>query len=620
MRSNSEGVPGADGNAARVWQRGATRRAILDAARLVAARDGLEAFSLNTVAKEAGYSTTTIFAYYSTKNDLFLSVLADDLATLARSMQETYPFAGETAEIAETAEAPKEKVANEPVTAAGEPAPEESLIEEPVREEPVQVANAPSATIVPLTQPVQRETEPRGQEPAKAPEPRRVDAWLERRLRVFEKSLGDIETRLGTAQRDSSSAKAMAEENSTIFGKRLDASEKRGAEISNDLTERMAAAEKRLRDASAELRTNLLNACSRIDMLEAAVRGGAADFGVTAPVEVMHAPLDVPEDSEGSDADAQPAETKTQPADSYLSAARRAAQTAAALAQMEQAKQKRSVKSNWLGKTTAIFAGALAVLFVTGATLAYAIGEHIGRATPIRIVVPYGAAVAHRHIGLQILSSVAPSNSATPLDRLSALANAGNPKAQLLIGLKYYNGDGTAANLPEAAKWIARAANARDAMAEYWLGVLYEHGEGLPADATQSLRWYQGAAGQGNRQAMHNLGIAYAQGAGTNKDYAQAARWFAKAAALGLVNSQFNLAVLYERGEGVPQSLTDAYKWYAIAAEHGDYESRTRTEAIAPQLGDHDLAAAKAAVAAFKPAALDRDANAASQITQRSGA
>jgi TPR repeat protein len=617
MRSNSEGVPGADGNAARVWQRGATRRAILDAARLVAARDGLEAFSLNTVAKEAGYSTTTIFAYYSTKNDLFLSVLADDLATLARSMQETYPFANAAAEITEIAEVPKEEAANEPVIVVEEAGTEELSIKEPATEELVQAAVTPSATIVPLTQPVQRETEPRGQEPAKAPEPRRADAWLERRLRVFEKSLGDIETRLSAAQRDSTSAKAMAEENSTIFGKRLDASEKRGAEISNDLTERMAAAEKRLRDASAELRTNLLNACSRIDMLEAAVRGGVAGLDAAAPVEVTPSAPDAPE---VAGADAQPAEPKPQPADSYLSAARRAAQTAAALAQMEQTKQKGGAKSNWLGKTTAIFAGALAVLFVTGATLAYAVGEHIGRATPIRIVVPYGTPVAHRHVGLQILSSVKPSNGATPLDRLSTLANAGNPKAQLLIGLKYYNGDGTAVNLPEAAKWIARAANAHDAMAEYWLGVLYEHGEGLPTDAAQSLHWYQGAAEQGNRQAMHNLGIAYAQGAGTNKDYAQAARWFEKAAALGLVNSQFNLAVLYERGEGVPQSLTDAYKWYAIAAEHGDYESRTRTEAIAPQLGDHDLAAAKAAAELFKPAALDRDANATSQITQRSGA
>ncbi len=612
MRTKSEGVPGADGNAARVWQRGAARRAILDAARLVAAREGLEAFSLNTVAKEAGYSTTTVFAYYSTKNDLFLSVLADDLAMIARSMQETYRFSDVPAEAAEPADAPKEEAVSEPAPVAEEPVPEE-----PVREEPAPVAEVPSATIVQLTQPaaVQKEMEQRGEEPPKAPDPRRVDAWLERRLRVFEKSLGDIETRLSAATRDSTSAKAMAEEHSTIFGKRLDASEKRGAEISNDLTERMAAAEKRLRDTSAELRINLLNASSRIDMLEAAVRGGVS----SAPVSV-EMPSPSPDAPEEPDTEAQLAEPKPAPADSYLSAARRAAQTAAALAQMEQTKQKRSAKSNWLGKTTMIFAGALVVLFAAGATVAYAVGEKIGRSTPIRIVVPYGTPVAHRHIGSQHKTLAVRSSSVTPLDRLSALANAGNPNAQLLIGLKYYNGDATAVNMPEAAKWIARAADAHGAMAEYWLGVLYEHGEGVNADAAQSLRWYQAAAEQGNRQAMHNLGIAYAQGTGTAKDYAQAARWFTKAAMLGLVNSQFNLAVLYERGEGVPQSLADAYKWYAIAALHGDYESRTRTEAIAAQLGDRDLAAAKLAVTSFKPAVLDRDANAPPQIPQRPGA
>jgi localization factor PodJL len=108
---------------------------------------------------------------------------------------------------------------------------------------------------------------------------------------------------------------------------------------------------------------------------------------------------------------------------------------------------------------------------------------------------------------------------------------------------------------------------------------------------------------------MHDLGVAYAEGLGTQKDFDESARWFAKAAALGLTNSQFNLAVLYERGEGVKQDLAQAYKWYAVAAASGDKESQARVEAIATQMPERQLAAAKAAAAAFKPATPDPDAN-----------
>ncbi len=49
------------------------------------------------------------------------------------------------------------------------------------------------------------------------------------------------------------------------------------------------------------------------------------------------------------------------------------------------------------------------------------------------------------------------------LDRLTALANGGNAKAETIVGLKYLSGDGVAANDAQAAKWLERAANARRA-------------------------------------------------------------------------------------------------------------------------------------------------------------
>ena len=158
------------GNAAR---RG---RAILDAARLLAARQHSTDFSLNTVAKEAGYSTTTVFAYFQTKNELFNAIIADDLAALARQMRgDCFAPAIEPQAEVETSAPVSEK-------ASIEDAPEVTEAS----------ASRPQSTVVAFPadgQPEERTTQ-------HAP---RADAWLERRLRVFEKTLADHEIRLATA-------------------------------------------------------------------------------------------------------------------------------------------------------------------------------------------------------------------------------------------------------------------------------------------------------------------------------------------------------------------------------------------------------------------------------------
>jgi localization factor PodJL len=200
------------------------------------------------------------------------------------------------------------------------------------------------------------------------------------------------------------------------------------------------------------------------------------------------------------------------------------------------------------------------------------------------------------------------------MDRLTALANAGNAKAETIVGLKYLNGDGVAVNEAQAAKWLERAAESGEPVAQYRLGTLFERGKGVAADPAKATHWYQAAAMQGNRKAMHNLAVALAEGTGVKKDMNEAARWFSKAASLGLADSEFNLAVLYERGLGVPQSLLDAYKWYAIAAAQGDSESKARIEALATQLSADDRAAAQHAADTFKPAGADPRANVSPQL------
>ena len=213
------------------------------------------------------------------------------------------------------------------------------------------------------------------------------------------------------------------------------------------------------------------------------------------------------------------------------------------------------------------------------------------------------------------IATVAPASTA-PLDRLTVLANAGNAKAELIVGLKYLDGDGVPANDTEAVKWLERSAEAGEPVAQYRMGTLYERGRGVTADAAKAEHWYEAAANQGNRKAMHNLAVAYAEGSGVKKDFTEASRWFSRAANLGLSDSQFNLAVLYERGLGVPQSLLNAYKWYAVAAAQGDTESKARLQAISAQMNPDDRAAAQHAADTFKPGSLDARANVAPTMAE----
>ena len=209
-----------------------------------------------------------------------------------------------------------------------------------------------------------------------------------------------------------------------------------------------------------------------------------------------------------------------------------------------------------------------------------------------------------------ITPKATPVKSAASPDRVTKLANAGNPAALTILGLRAVDGtNGAPVNLPDAVKFLSQAAEKGQAVAQYRLGTLYERGQGVAVDGVKAVHWYGLAAAQGNRKAMHNLAVAYASGTGGKKNMAEAARWFAKAAALGLSDSQFNLAVLYERGDGVPQSLVDAYKWYSIAAAAGDAESKARTGVLQTQLGDADKTAASRSVASFRAAPLNRSAN-----------
>jgi len=81
----------------RAAAKAASRTAILDAARVVAAREGARDLSLRGVAAEAGFAPAALYGYFRSKDELLLALAADDLGRLARVMKEAGGLAGASA-------------------------------------------------------------------------------------------------------------------------------------------------------------------------------------------------------------------------------------------------------------------------------------------------------------------------------------------------------------------------------------------------------------------------------------------------------------------------------------------------------------------------------------------
>jgi hypothetical protein len=102
------------------------------------------------------------------------------------------------------------------------------------------------------------------------PQRPRVDAWLERRLRMFEHTLADLERRLN--ETESADAPADAASPDGAVAERWEAFERQQSEAMQALTRRLEETEQRQRGATAEMRAAMNDAATRIEILESARR------------------------------------------------------------------------------------------------------------------------------------------------------------------------------------------------------------------------------------------------------------------------------------------------------------------------------------------------------------
>ncbi|HUE63398.1 MAG TPA: hypothetical protein VMO78_03385 [Rhizomicrobium sp.] len=433
------------------------------------------------------------------------------------------------------------------------------------------------------------------------------DAWLERRLRVFERALTALETKAEISAREQARVIAQLEEK--IAAASLKPAERPNPEPVVAEPERSVQAEERPvspggepADSPQGLRPALRAPAQAVPLpVRAAHASAAVSF---AQVQMLDDAPQPPQEAQ------QPRDEEPQkPAPEMLAVA---PLPAVSFSKEKMADVLESARARVRAATEAPDSedkpddgGWRTRLFVMGAlslvALFLCIGLVLGNTASAirrgRVAEWHGEGMSHRH------------DAQGALAQTIASADFGDAKAEARLALAFLRGQGVARDASAALRWSHSAAEAGEPSAQYLLGALYQQGEAVKADPAKAFSWFQVAAAKGNLKAMHNLAIAYAQGLGTAKDETKAVEWFTRAAERGYVDSAFDLAVMYERGSGVPQDLIQALKWYGIAAHSGDQPSKARADFLRGQMNADDAKRAMAAATAFEPVPALPDAN-----------
>lgn len=132
-------------------------------------------------------------------------------------------------------------------------------------------------------------------------------------------------------------------------------------------------------------------------------------------------------------------------------------------------------------------------------------------------------------------------------------------------------------------------AEAGDKKAQLLLGLMYDNGLGIEQNYQRAAHWYRRAAEQGQPRAQFNLGLMYESGEGIKRDQAAAVGWVRKSAEQGYAEAQDKLARFFEEGEYIEQDLVQSHLWYSLAASKGAQESVEPRNRVAAKLSKAEL-------------------------------
>ncbi len=185
--------------------------------------------------------------------------------------------------------------------------------------------------------------------------------------------------------------------------------------------------------------------------------------------------------------------------------------------------------------------------------------------------------------------------------KLLPVAEAGDSRAQYVIGTFYYYGKGVAENHHTAATWFKKSANQNLSDSQAILGHQYIHGDGIEKNLEKGIELLESAASKGHPHACFLLGniyrfpshgkmdrwkaieyykLAINYGSLLAKEYLAdlfcengdngiALRLYLEAWQEGSMTSAFNAGTMFEHGKGCEVNIEMAFKLYLLAANAG---------------------------------------------------
>jgi len=326
-----------------------------------------------------------------------------------------------------------------------------------------------------------------------------VDAWPERRLRVFERALGQLEARQEKTERDLMRRIALLEE-------RLAACETREA----------ASAPPHMSEPAHE-----------------SVMPPAAPVSIAEPA-MIH----------GETGEAQ------KPIGDFLTQARRAANSM--VPAMPKSPRSKSAP-RWMAWAAVSCAAALTMTALALGTVAGA-SETAGGLSHRETAQAFGRVIALADSGDPRDQTVvafaylrgqhyAADHEAAGRWALAA-AERGDPMAQYLVGALYQAGDGVAADPVQAFHWFEASALRGNIKAMHNLAIAYAQGRGTDQDPERSAAWFNRAAEQGYKDSQFDLAVLYERGDGVKQNAEHALKWYLVASRAGDTEAQSRAAQL----------------------------------------------------------------------------
>lgn len=193
------------------------------------------------------------------------------------------------------------------------------------------------------------------------------------------------------------------------------------------------------------------------------------------------------------------------------------------------------------------------------------------------------------------------------LESLLLRANAGESRAQFLLGAAYYDRGipGMSQDYGLAIKWLRAAIDQQNVDAMVALGIIYHQGKAVTRDLVMAEQLYLRAIRSGNFRAnfpyavlkageTETAGIETLYAVETDAEKERAFRWTAEKARGGDVVAQLNLGVAYAKGIGAKQNLGSAMVWFARAAQQGQETAEKNIKLLLPLLPELTVVASSA--------------------------